>query len=58
MRAGASWHLRAMLNGEISFHEGAAQMNELRRRVGSVDDLDEEFEVFVLIGSEADWLAP
>jgi hypothetical protein len=46
----------AMLTGETSFFEGAAQVLSLRQAIGGVVDFDPDFTAFVAIGSETDHL--
>jgi len=47
---------RAMLSGELSYHEGSVIVLRLRCRVGGVLDFDEDFDAFVVIESETDHL--
>jgi hypothetical protein len=46
----------AMLRGEISYFEGAAQLCALRHAVGGITDDDADFGAFLLMSSETDHL--
>lgn len=48
--------LRAMLNGELSYFEGAAQVLSIDRRSLGIDERDPDFDKFMLIRSETDHL--
>lgn len=46
----------AMLEGKVSFFEGAVQVLRLKSEVGGVADRDPHFDAFVVIDSETDHL--
>jgi hypothetical protein len=46
----------SLLAGQLSYLEGAPQVQALLRKVGGVDDRDPDFDAFVLISSETDHL--
>jgi hypothetical protein len=46
----------AMLEGTLSFFEGAPKVHELKDKVGGVADRDEDFDAFLVIQSETDHL--
>jgi hypothetical protein len=46
----------AMLDGQLSYFEGAVQVLRLRSVVGGISDRDPDFDAFVLIESETDHL--
>ena len=46
----------AMLEGKLSFFEGAVQVLRLKSAVGGVADRDADFDAFVVIESETDHL--
>ena len=45
-----------MLAGRLSYFEGASQMCALRSEVGGLGDRDSDFDAFVVIESETDYL--
>jgi hypothetical protein len=45
-----------MLNGELSFVEGAMQVLAIKSRLSGVADRDPDFDVFAVIQSETDHL--
>ncbi|MEJ8827509.1 DUF2489 domain-containing protein [Variovorax humicola] len=47
---------QAMLDGELSFFEGAAQVVALKRGLIELTDRDPDFDVFFIIQSETDHL--
>jgi hypothetical protein len=47
---------QAVLNGRLSFFEGAAQVLAIKSRLGEVVDRGTDFDVFVAIQSETDHL--
>lgn len=47
---------QAMLDGELSFFEGAAQVLIIKNRLSGIADRDPDFDVFVVIQSETDHL--
>lgn len=47
---------KAMLDGTLSYFEGAPKVLELRNQIGGVRDRDEDFDAFVVIQSETDHL--
>jgi hypothetical protein len=46
----------AMLDGKVSFFEGAAEILRLKSKVGGVSDCDPDFDAFVVIQSGTDHL--
>lgn len=48
--------VRAMLDGQLSYFEGAAQVLDIDRRLLGVSERDSDFDKFVLIRSETDHL--
>ena len=48
--------LHAMLNGELSYFEGAAQVVSIDRQLLGISERDPDFDKFVLIRSETDHL--
>jgi hypothetical protein len=46
----------AMLDGRLSFFEGAVEVPRLKSAVGGVPDFDPHFDAFVVIASESDHL--
>jgi hypothetical protein len=46
----------AMLNGTMSYFEGAAKVLQIKGLVGGATDRDKDFDAFVVIGSETDHL--
>ncbi|MFM2448719.1 MAG: hypothetical protein RIS44_1169 [Pseudomonadota bacterium] len=46
----------AMLDGNLSFFEGAVEVLRLRSAIGGVSDRDPDFDAFVAIESETDHL--
>lgn len=47
---------QAMLDGNLSFFEGAAQVLALKNQIGGIEDTDPDFNAFVAIASETDHL--
>lgn len=47
---------QSMLDGDLSFVEGASKVLALRNFLGGLDDRDADFDVFVAIQSETDHL--
>lgn len=45
---------RAMLSGQLLFHEGAVLVLGLRREIGGLSDNDADFDAFAAISSETD----
>lgn len=43
---------RAMLSGELSFHEGAVRVHHLKEIVGGVREDDEDFDKFWIVATE------
>lgn len=48
--------LRAMLDGELSYFEGAAQVLSIDRQLLGIEERDPDFDKFALIRSETDHL--
>jgi hypothetical protein len=46
----------AMLDGTLSYFEGASKIVEIKDRAGGVADRDEDFDSFLVIQSETDHL--
>ena len=47
---------QAMLDGELSFFEGAVQVLAIKSRLSGIADRDPDFDAFVVIQSETDHL--
>jgi hypothetical protein len=47
---------QAMLDGQLSFFEGAVQMLAIKNRLDGIADRDPDFDAFVAIQSETDHL--
>jgi hypothetical protein len=47
---------QAMLDGELLYLEGAAQVLSIRNQLSGIADRDPDFDVFVVIRSETDHL--
>jgi hypothetical protein len=45
-----------MLDGKLTFHEGAFRISSLRRSIGGIDNDDPDFQTFIVIVSETDHL--
>jgi hypothetical protein len=47
---------QAMLNGDVSFFDGAAQVLAIKSQLSGIADRDSDFDAFVAIQSETDHL--
>lgn len=48
--------VKSMLNGSITYFEGASKVLELKNKIGGISDQDKDFDTFLIIQSETDHL--